>query len=74
MAEEKTFRVYAKVITYSYIDIKAKSAEEAEQKAEDQMSNEELDGGDFYSVDDGGEFELAPVYKPTHEVEEYYDK
>lgn len=70
MAKEKTFRVYAKVISYSYIDIKAKTAEEAEQKAEDQMSTEELDGGDFFSTDDGGEFELAPAYKPTHEVEE----
>lgn len=70
MAKNKKFRVYAKVVTYCYIDIEAKTAEEAEQKAEDQMGTEELDGGDFFSTDDGGEFELAPVYKPTHEVEE----
>jgi len=70
MAKNKTFRVYAKVITYSYVDIKAKTAEEANEKVEDQLGDDSLDGGDFISSDDGGEFELAPASMPTHEVEE----
>lgn len=62
--KDKTFRVYAKVITYCYIDVKAKSKEEAEAEAM------ETDGGDFITpeIEDGGDFIVAPENKPTHEV------
>ena len=69
MAKKKTFRVYAKVITYSYIDIEADSEDEANEIAEDQLQTDELDGGDFFDCEKGGEFELAPNSMPTHEVE-----
>lgn len=64
MAKKKTFRVYAKVITYCYIDIEAKTKEEAEEEAE------EMDGADFISdeVEDGGDFIVSPEEKPTKEV------
>lgn len=61
---KKTFRVYAKVVTYCYLDIEANSAEEAEENAL------EIDGGDFITneVEDGGDFIIAPEEKPTTEV------
>ena len=63
MAKKKTFRVYAKVITYCYIDIDANSKEEAEDIAMD------TDGGDFVNRDEsGGDFIVAPEGKPTEEV------
>lgn len=68
MTKKKTFRVYAKVITYSYIDIEADNEDEANEKAEEQLQTDELDGGDFFSCERGGEFELAPDSMPTHEV------
>ncbi len=74
MAKDKTFRVYAKVISYAYIDIQAKTAEEAEQKAEDQMNEESLDAGDFTPCERGGEFELAPNDIPTEETKAYAER
>jgi hypothetical protein len=63
MAKKKTFRVYAKVITYCYIDIDAKTKEEAEDIAMD------TDGGDFVNQDEsGGDFIVVPEGKPTEEV------
>ena len=63
MAKKNTFRVYAKVITYCYIDIDANSKEEAEDIAMD------TDGGDFVNQDEsGGDFIVAPEGKPTEEV------
>lgn len=59
----KTFRVYAKVVTYCYADIEAKSVEEAEEIAM------EMDGGDFVNQEEsGGDFIVVPENKPTEEV------
>ena len=64
MAKKKTFRVYAKVITYCYIDIEADSKEDAEFKAS------KIDGGDFISddTDYSGDFLIAPANKRTKKV------
>ena len=63
MAKTKTFRVYAKVVTYCYADIEAKSVEEAEEIAL------EMDGGDFVNQEEsGGDFIVVPENKPTEEV------
>lgn len=64
MAKKNTFRVFAKVITYCYADIPANSKEEAEQIAED------MDGGDFISTDDGGDWIVAPEDMPTENLNE----
>jgi hypothetical protein len=44
---KKTFRVQAETITYCYVDIEAKSIEDANEKAE------QMDGGDFITTDEG---------------------
>lgn len=41
------FRVWAKMTTYSYLEVEADSEEEAE------MIAEETDGGEFIPTDDG---------------------
>lgn len=66
--KKKTFRVYAKVISYSYTDVKADSAEEANETVENQLQDEALEGGDFIPCERGGEFILAPDDIPTKEV------
>ena len=59
----KTFRVYAKVITYCYVDIEAESKEKAEEIA---MG---MDGGDFVNQDEsGGDFIVPTNDKPTEQV------
>src|ERR1044072_4298580 len=58
---KKTFRVFAVSATYSYIDIEADTAEEAEEIAMN------ADGGDFISTQDGS-FDVAPDGCPTKEV------
>lgn len=62
--KKKTFRVYAKVVTYCYLDVEAENQEQAEEIAQD------TDGGDFTTeeVEDGGDFIVAPEEKPTTEV------
>lgn len=62
--KEQTFRVYAKVVTYCYLDVTAKSQDKAEEIAQD------TDGGDFITeeIEDGGEFIVCPENKPTHTV------
>lgn len=47
MAKTKTFRVFAKVITYCYQDVEAKNAEQAKDLVQQQMDDEDLDGGEF---------------------------
>ena len=44
---KKSFRVWAKMTTYCYIDVKANDQDQAETMAKD------MDGGDFISTDDG---------------------
>jgi len=66
--EDKTFRVFAKVVTYCYHDIKAKNATDAEEKVQELMDTEELDGGDFITCDDGGEFIVATSDIPTQNI------
>jgi hypothetical protein len=62
---KKTFRVYAKNVSYSYMDIEANSAEEAEQMAEDSFHDGE---DEFQDVAFSDSFELAPSDRPTVEV------
>lgn len=45
--EQKSFRVWAKMTSYAYLDVKANSKEEAEKIAED------TDGGEFISTNEG---------------------
>lgn len=58
---KKTFRVQAEVITFCYLDVKADSAEEANQIAED------TDGGDFITSEKGGDFVI--LHTLTSEIE-----
>lgn len=46
------FRVKAEVITYCYLDIDAKTAEEANEIAS------KTDGGDFITIEDEGGFDI----------------
>lgn len=50
--KNRTYRVMAKVTTYCYLDVVAKSQEEAIELGE------KADGGDFLSQDDGGEWNV----------------
>lgn len=56
------YRVFAKMVSYCYVDIEAESKEEAEMVAED------IDGGDFEPYDNGqcGSWEICP--EMTREV------
>lgn len=51
--KKKTYRVWAKVTSYCYLDVEASSEDEAFAIADD------TDGGDFIPCDDG-EFEVMP--------------
>ena len=50
--KKKTFRVQAEIITYCYLDVEATSKEEAHEIAE------ATDGGEFVTMDDGGDFNI----------------
>lgn len=62
--KKKIFRVYAKVVTYSYLDVEADDKDEAEEIAEN------TDGGDFIADDETtkGDFVVAPEELPTKEL------
>ena len=49
----KTYRVWAKMTTYLYIDIEAEDAESAVAEAED------IDGGVFINDEFSGDFEIV---------------
>ena len=57
----KTYRVWAKITSYAYIDIEAESAQEAEFMAEN------TDGGDFIPSENDGDWEI--ICDKTEEVE-----
>jgi len=60
MAKKKTFRVHAEVTTFCYIDVEANNITEANEIAEG------IDGGDFISTEQGGDFDIQ--YSLTHTV------
>ena len=57
----KTYRVWAEITSYAYIDIEAESAEEAEVMAEN------TDGGEFTPSESDGDWEI--IGDKTEEVE-----
>ncbi len=48
------YRVWAKMTTYSYLDVEAESPDEAFNIAK------ETDGGEFISSEEGGDWEVDP--------------
>lgn len=55
--KESNYRVIAEVTTYCYLDVKAKSEEEAMQ------IGDEADGGEFVSSSDDGEWKIVEAIK-----------
>lgn len=68
MAKTKTFRIFAKVTSYCYHDVEAKSIEQAEELVQQQIDDEDLDAGDFIPCDKGGEFTVPTSDIPTQEL------
>lgn len=61
------FRVWAKSISYCYVDVEAKDELQAKERAD------ELDGGDF-NDDCFGDWEFGDVQELPEDAEVYYDE